>query len=162
VEGSFGFSSTVFTNINETGVCIIVGVGEIINLSAMCSNGDVANMTVIPTTVGSCSESDCFEVQFVIGCIQSSTESATTVPDIPLGTRTPEEPNSVTTDSVIPTGPTTATSPGIQNKTTRTPPHVPSTLTTKSMFSTEPAKLSCIDIIACSDDQCNQYISQAI
>ncbi|XP_033104358.1 histone H3.v1-like, partial [Anneissia japonica] len=110
-------------------------------------------------TVGSCSESDCIELLFVIRCIQSSTES---VPTVPRGTTPSEEPNTIRTGSVSSTGRTTATPPEIQNKTTRTPPHVPSTLTTESMFSTEPAKLSCIDIIACSDDQCNQYISQAI
>ncbi|XP_033109013.1 uncharacterized protein LOC117110422, partial [Anneissia japonica] len=96
VEGSSGLSTTVITTGNETSTCVSVYVGKTVNVSAMCSNGDVVNTTVIPTTVSTCSESGCVELLFVIGCIQSSTESATTVPDIPLGTRTPEEPNSVT------------------------------------------------------------------
>ncbi|XP_033100755.1 hyalin-like [Anneissia japonica] len=103
VEGSSGLSTTVITTGNETSTCVSVYVGETVNISATCSNGYVANKTVIPTTIGSCSESDCDEVLFVIGCKLSSTESATTVPDT-----TPEQPNTITTDSVISTGPTTA------------------------------------------------------
>ncbi|XP_033095321.1 uncharacterized protein LOC117099912, partial [Anneissia japonica] len=160
VEGSSGLSTTVITTGNETSTCVSVYVGETVNVSAMCSNDDVANTTVIPTTVGTCSESGCVELLFVIGCIQSSTESATTVPDITNGTTPPEEPNAITTDSVIPNGPTTATSTTREIQDETTFPHVPSTVTTDSMFSTRPAELSCIDIIACSDDQCKQYISQ--